>query len=315
MRLPPTLDLPGAFATLAYRIAYRLAYPIGHDLHGLGANFAQIYFVPSAALGTLLLALLALAAPAAATTGLAASTIATLLALALRLPNTERRSGIFGYNGALTGIAIGTLWQITPQLWLWLAICVALTVLASVMLARLQLPALTGPFVAVMSLTLTLQPSLGLITREPAIACMTDNPGFVFCGIGQVVFVAPLVLGLLTCYLLALWNARATAWALGAGLLNWGMIATLGTHWPALAGQAGGIGVNGFLAALGLGMFERAIGTRLVGAAAAAVICLALGHLDWPYFTLPFNLAVWSTLALSKRKSPGLKVPGNLAQR
>jgi urea transporter len=273
------------------------------ELHGPVANFAQIYFIPSAGIGLLLLAVLALADLPAAVSGLSASVAASCLALALRLPREPRRSGLLGYNAALTGIAFGALWQPDAAFAAWLAVCVGLSVLATAVLARYRLPALTGPFVGVMALTWGLQPWLALSPRTGALACDTGTPGFVFCSVGQVVFVAPLVLGLLTWYLLALWNARATLWALAAGVAVWSGLAALATVWPAMAGQAGGIGVNAFLAALGLGMFGRRPALRFAGAVLACVICVvlgqALGSMGWPYFTLPFNLAVWIVLAVT----------------
>ncbi|VVD89389.1 Urea transporter [Pandoraea pneumonica] len=278
------------------------------ELGSVTAHFAQIYFIPSAGIGMLLFAVLWLADRPAALMGLAASVGATFIALVLRLPRDARRNGLFGYNGALTGIAFGALWQPDIALAVWLSVCVGLTVIASAELARRQLPALTGPFVGVMALSWAMQPWLGLLPRASAFACDTGTPGFVFCSVGQVVFVGPLVLGLLTWYVLALWNARATVWALAAGIATWLGIALLAQHWPALAVQAGGIGVNGFLAALGLGVFHRSPAVRLAGAVLAGLICVALGSLlapiGWPYFTLPFNLAVWTLLVLTRNVNP-----------
>ncbi len=273
------------------------------ELHGLTASFAQIYFIPSAGIGALLLAVLALADLPAAITGLAASGAASCFAVLLRLPRDLRRTGLFGYNGALTGIAFGALWQPDATFAIWLTICVGLTVTATAVFARCQRPALTGPFVAVMALSWALQPWLALAPRAGTLACDASTPGFVFCSVGQVVFVAPLVLGLLTWYVLALWNARATLWALAAGGVVWFGFTTLTTLWPSIAAQAGGIGVNAFLAALGLGVFGRQLNIRLLGAVLAALICIVLGGwlgpLGWPYFTLPFNLAVWTVLGVT----------------
>ncbi|AJC17641.1 urea transporter [Pandoraea sputorum] len=279
------------------------------ELRGTMANFAQIYFIPSAGIGTLLLAVLALSDLAAAVTGLAASVTATGTAVAMRLPYAQRRTGLFGYNGALTGIAFGALWQPDPIFAAWLAVCVALTVVATAALVRRELPALTGPFVAVMALSWGMLPWLELTSRVSSATCDVGSPGFMFCSVGQVVFVAPLVLGLLTWYLLALWNARATVWALAAGLAVWVILVVLASRWPSMAAQAGGVGINAFLAALGLGVFGRRLTMRLTGAALAAVICVILGGWltprGWPYFTLPFNLAVWIVLSATARDRQG----------
>ncbi|WP_414477730.1 urea transporter [Pandoraea pnomenusa] len=76
---------------------------------------------------------------------------------------------------------------------------------------------------------------------------------------------------------------------------------------PVLAvdrGAGRGMGVNAFLAALGLGAFGRPASQRFAGAWLASILCVVLGHalapIGWPYFTLPFNLAVWTVLAVSR---------------
>lgn len=276
------------------------------------ANFAQIYFIPSAGIGALLLAVLALSDLATAATGLAASVTASGIAIAMRLPRAQRHTGLFGYNGALTGIAFGALWQPDAIFAAWLAVCVALSIVATAALVRRELPALTGPFVAVMALSWAVLPWLGLSPRIGSLACDVGSPGFVFCSVGQVVFVAPLVLGLLTWYLLALWNARATVWALAYGVAVWVIFVVLASRWPSMAAQAGGVGINAFLAALGLGVFGRPPTTRLTGAALAAMFCVILGGWltprGWPYFTLPFNLAVWIVLSVTAKDRQGRRV-------
>ncbi|RRW98481.1 hypothetical protein EGJ54_03255 [Pandoraea apista] len=310
MPLPRPSPMPASPAPRSPRQAMGERHWLIDELRGTVANFAQIYFIPSAGIGMLLFALLALADLPAALSGLAASVAASCLGIALRLPREQRRSGLLGYNGALTGIAFGALWQPNATFAAWLVVCVCLTVFMTVILARHSLPALTGPFVGVMVLTWAAQPWLALLPRMGALSCDTGTPGFVFCSVGQVVFVAPLVLGLLTWYLLALWNVRVTLWALAAGISVWAGLAGLAIPWPAMAAQAGGIGVNAFLAALGLGVFNRRPALRFAGAALASVICIALGQalgpLGWPYFTLPFNLAVWIVLgATARRRRPG----------
>ncbi|MFJ2991988.1 urea transporter [Pandoraea sp. NPDC087047] len=273
------------------------------ELRGLMANFAQIYFIPSAGIGALLLAVLALADWPAAMIGLAASGAASCFAVLLRLPRDQRRTGLFGYNGALTGIAFGALWQPDAVFAAWLPVCVGFTVVSTAALMRYKIPALTGPFVAAMALSWAVQPWLALTPRAGSLACDAGTPGFIFCAVGQVVFVAPLVLGLLTWYVLALWNARATLWALTMAGVVWTGLAAFSTLWPSMAAQAGGIGVNAFLAALGLGVFGHRPDTRFLGAVLAAMICVALGGVlgpsGWPYFTLPFNLAVWMVLGVA----------------
>ncbi|WP_353190067.1 urea transporter [Pandoraea pnomenusa] len=308
-RLSSSPSLPAAPVPPALTPRQGAARWLLDELPALAANFAQIYFIPSAGIGLGLFAVLALADWHAAVTGLAASAAASSIAVVLQLPSGPRRSGLFGYNAALTGVAFGVLWQPGLAFAAWLAVCIGMTVVATAALARRRWPALTGPFVGVMALTWSVQPWLALTPRVGAFACDTGTPGFVFCSVGQVVFIAPLALGLLTWYVLTLWNVRTTLWALAAGIVVWAAIWALAVSWPGGVGQAGGIGVNAFLAALGLGAFGRRPSVRFGGAVLASVFCVmlgaVLGPVGWPYFTLPFNLAVWIVLGLTAaRQAP-----------
>ncbi|TAL57063.1 urea transporter [Pandoraea sp.] len=265
-------------------------------------GLAQIYFQPSVFTGMAFFAILVLADPPAALGGALGSVVATATAWSLRLPRKPLHAGLYSYNGALTGIALAALFQATSVLAAWLVLAAMLGVALTHLLAARRVPALTGPFVAIMLLTMAWAPALGLAHRHSlATGCQPGDLGFVFCSIGQVVFVAPLALGLLLSYVLAVRDTRATAWAMLGALLVWACAAALGPVWPPLAAQTGGIGVNSFLAALGLGMFGFGVPARLAGAFAASLLCLLFGALSWPYFTLPFNLAVWSIWLLREQ--------------
>lgn len=265
-------------------------------------GLAQIYFQPSVFAGMAFFAILVLAAPSAALGGALGSVVATATAWALRLPRRARHAGLYSYNGALTGIALVALFEPSTRLLVWLLLTAMLGVPLTHLFAARRVPALTGPFVAIMLCTVAWAPALGLAHRHShAAGCQPSDLGFVFCSIGQVVFVAPLVLGLLLSYVLAVRDTRTTGWAMLCALLAWAGAAAFGPVWPALAAQTGGIGVNSFLAALGLGMFGFGVPARLAGAFAACLLCLLFGTLAWPYFTLPFNLSVWGLWLLREQ--------------
>lgn len=292
-------DLPHAPACVPERRAPRAWLRLHAFVHAVWAGFAQIYFQPSATVGMALFAILLLADRYAAFAGLMGAASATLFARALRLPRRSCRLGLYSYNGALLGIALGALFATTATLYAWLLGCAAASVLLTLALARHRIPALTGPFVAMMFTTHLLAAPLGLVARPTAASCFGEGFGFAFCAFGQVVFIAPLALGLLMWYVLALRDERTTGWALVGGVLGW-LLTLMAAHWwPAAAVQAGGIGVNGVLAALGLGVFGFRPAVRLAGVTLTAAFCVMLGLLSVPYYTLPFNLALWSILLLA----------------
>lgn len=116
-------------------------------LRGLG----QVMFQNSRLAGLLFLAGIAANSLLLAVAALAGCAAATLAAMALGADRAQVRAGMFGFNGALVGIALVYFLAPTPITWAALLLAAACsTVLMAAMLAVFDvwmLPALTAPFV------------------------------------------------------------------------------------------------------------------------------------------------------------------------
>ena len=286
-------------------------------LRGLG----QVMFQGNSYAGLLFLVGIAVNSLLFAAAALIGCIIATLTAIVLGADRAPVRAGLFGFNGALVGIALLYFLQPNPLTW----VCVALAAVCStIAVAALQsalrpvgLPALTAPFVLVSLCfflamarfgrleSVGLLPTAGLPKTAQVEGVVTGGTiaEGLFTGVGQVFFQGNVVSGGLFLAGLFVSSRLAFAAALAgsfAGLLvAWGM----GAAEPAI--RAGAFGFNSVLTAIALAGVALAPGrasfcyallgaiiTPFVAAAAAA----ALEPLGLPALTAPFVLVTWLLL-------------------
>ena len=80
--------------------------------------------------------------------------VATAVAYVLDYDESSRRSGLFGFNGILIGVALPTFVSTSPELWAYIVIAAALTTVVTAAFAATLtkswgVPGSTGPFVLV----------------------------------------------------------------------------------------------------------------------------------------------------------------------
>ena len=248
--------------------------------------------------------------------GTAASTAAALL---LGLNRSQLRAGWFGFNGALTAIALLYFFQSDLRVWVYvLCAAAATTVLMAAllrMLATWQLPALTAPFVfTTLSFVLASSrfgqlhatqqlPTAGRLPQGASIEGVVSLGTFaegVFNGVAQVFFQGNVITGVLfTLGLLVSSRVAAISALLGslAGLLvGWGM----GAAEPAM--RVGAYGFNSALTAIVLcdmvlvpnaAAAAYALLAALATAVVYAAVAAAFEPLGMPALTLPFVLVAW----------------------
>jgi urea transporter len=252
--------------------------------------------------------------------------VSTLTAMALGADRALIRSGMYGFNGGLVGIALLYFLQPAPLTWVCLILAAACsTIVMGAMLTAFdtwKLPVLTAPFVFVslcfflaparfgrMELT-GLLPTAGLPKTamvEGVVDASTIAQGLLN-GIGQVFFQENLVTGALFAAGLLIASriafAAALAGSLGGLLVAWGM----GAAEPAI--RAGAFGFNSVLVAIALGTVflgskRTTIGYAVMGVIVTpfvvAALAAALEPLGLPALTLPFVLVTWAFVLASRR--------------
>ena len=254
--------------------------------------------------------------------GTAASTATALL---LGLERSQVRAGLFGFNGALTAVALLYFFQGDLRAWVYLLCAAAVTTVLMAAFLRLlstwQLPALTAPFVFTtlcfvlasarfgqLRATQHLPPSGRLpqgASVEGVISAGTFAEG-VFNGVAQVFFQGNAVTGVIfTLGLLVSSRVAGVSALLGslAGLLvGWGM----GAAEPAM--RVGAYGFNSVLTAivlcdlvlvLCLSTAAYALLAALATAVVFASVSAAFEPLGMPALTLPFVLVSWMFILAS----------------
>jgi urea transporter len=265
------------------------------------AGIGQIYFQASPWYGGLLLGCLYLMAPPMAAGCLLGVCAASGTAWALAFPVRERKAGVYGFNGALSGAGLCVAWQFNVALLCWITLAGILTALLARAMERHKLPPLTFLFVLVMWAAAALGPAFGLepLPAGAAPACTLAPLSYVFCTFGQASFAAATPVGLLLLVALAKVRWQWGAWAAGGAAMAWSALGLAGQVAPAgqVAQLGAAAGVNCSLVALGLSVRECDWRWRCVGAAVCFALCVAGVGLGRALYTLPFVLSVWLVLA------------------
>jgi urea transporter len=281
----PLIKLPGADALLT-------PWGIGRAcLAGAG----EIMLQRNATTGAVFLCGIAWNSLAAAFGAVLGLIVATLTAVALRYDTGKTEAGLYGFNGALVGLAAFQFLAPGVSTVLLLALGAAASTLAMrEMMYRFLLPALTAPFVLITWLLLAVGQLLGLAQRGSMAADLDlDLIAGVLHGIGQVMFQESAISGAAFLAGIALCSRRAAMRALAGSAI--GCIVALAAQLPVAQISTGLFGYNSALAALALG--PRAWWPPLLGAVLTVPLTVAMQKLGVIPLTAPFVLATWAIAA------------------
>lgn len=265
--------------------------------------------------------------PQVAVGGLLGLVAATLTAIALRVDRASLAAGLYGYNGALVGLALPSF--LAPSLLLWCYVLLGAAVSVVAMLGTVnvtktwRVAALTFPFVLTTWLLLLAAQAFGGLDvaaggdtefLDPAAANPLDIAAFmagVLKSISQVFLKGDAISALLLLAGLAVSSRAAAACAVGGALLAVITAHLLGAESALIS--AGLLGFSPVLTAIALGsVFYQPSPRVLVYAALATVfsvvvqgaVNVALAPLAIPALTFPFVLTSWLFLLPQQHFSP-----------
>lgn len=301
-------------------IAFRF---VDANLRGIG----QVMFQDNPLSGALFLAAIAWGAFVAGTPevflgGLTGVAVATLVASVLRVASEPVRSGLYGFNGFLIGLALATFIMPGPLLWVYIVLGAAVSVVVMAATARVaaswDMPALTFPFVIVTWMLLLATyafsglsgdalPTAAVIAPYERIANPQWNLGTFFSAvmlsISQVFLKASVIASLLFLAGLAVNSLAASVAALAGAILAVLTAHLLGAESQLISG--GLLGFSPVLTAVALGTVFSQPGLRSAAYAALATVLtviaqaalnVALTPLAIPALTMPFVLVTWMFL-------------------
>lgn len=297
------------------------------------SSYGQVLFSRNPLTGLLMLAATAFA-PRSLIGGLACVLLTNGLALALGMGAARIRSGLFGINGLLVGLAVTYWFETTPVLIIVLFLASIAVVLISAGLhtllgSVLGLPVLSLPFVLVAYLVLTASPPLPDMIWRPFVPLQPDQTSIwplwsaltYLRVLGAIVFQPNPITGALVAAALLVSSRTSFVLSLVGYVLALGAQAVLAGATSEV--MVNGVGINAVLVAIALGGFFFVTGGRALVLAAVATLMgvLVTTGLDslvqaygLPVLILPFNLTVMVVLygmrqRLSNRAPVQLDVP------
>jgi urea transporter len=313
---------------------------IDSNLRGIG----QVMFQDNPLSGALFLAAIVWGAVAAgmpnvAICGVIAVVVSTLTAQVLRVDQAMLRSGLYGFNGVLVGLALATFIAPGPLLWAYVVLGAALSVVTmsatASALKALGLPTLTFPFVIVTWLLLLASygfaglggdalPAEDVVPPYESVDVarlgVVDFLHSVLLSISQVFLKASIVAALLFLAGLAVNSVAAAVAAVAGAILAVGTAHVLGAESDLITG--GLLGFSPVLTAVALGTVFHPPGVRVAVYAALGTICtviaqsafnVALAPLAIPALTWPFVLITWLFLLPRQNFDPAAS-PAAVAQ-
>lgn len=269
------------------------------EIKTLLLGFSQVFLLQSALSGALILAGLFCNSWQLALLALLGCLVSRATASLWRDTKQEIADGLYGFNGALVGIAIGVYWEISWLSLLLLVIGAALsTWLARAFRRHAQLPGLTAPFIiavwALLLVSLLAPQGVGLI--DSAAQLEEGQPLWRRLGValgdsvGQVMFQANVLTGLLF-FLAIAWESRRKAlYALLGALIPMLVIPFV----PEAVWREGLLGYNAVLCAIyWAGTGERRLLYALLSVVLSVLLELLALYAGLIPLTAPFVLSVW----------------------
>jgi urea transporter len=297
------------------------------NLRGIG----QVMFQNNPLSGILFLAAIAWGSYAAGVpqvviAGVVAVVVSNLMALWLRVDSEPLRSGLYGFNGILVGLALATFLAPGPLLWVYVILGGAISVVVMLATTNVVKPwggALTFPFVLTTWLLLlatygfsglagTALPSGAVVTAFQSYKAsplqLIDLVQSVFLSISQVFLKTSAIAALLLLAGLAVSSLAAAAFALGGSILAVLTAHLFGAESDLITG--GLLGFSPVLTAIALGTVFYQPSWRVVVYTALATVFtvitqsalnVALTPFAIPALTAPFVLVTWLFLLPRQR--------------
>ncbi|HLD99468.1 MAG TPA: urea transporter [Bdellovibrionota bacterium] len=268
-------------------------------------SYSQILFSESRSVGAAIL-VSSLVIPAHGFCGIVGGLSSAAFAFLIGMDRIAVRKGLFGFNGVLTGLALGYFFSLTPSLLALLLVGSILVTLLTILInhvfmVHLAAPAMSMPFNVATWLILLASMDFGILNaalpREALIALPWDAPypaDLFLRNVGAILFqFSPLSGLIITLGLLA--YSRIALLLLVAGFL-----AALGVQEFLFASETQWLAFNPMLAALAIGgVFLIPGPASLLLALVAAVLAAVLVHANLEAFpqslsplAFPFNAAV-----------------------
>jgi urea transporter len=297
------------------------ASPIPTPILVVFRGIGQVFFQENALTGALFLLGIAIAMPIQAVGALLGAAIGTAVAKALKFDEGEWTAGIFGFNSTLVGIATLFFFQLSAMSVVLLVVgCIIATLLTKLMRTSIPFPTYTTPFIVTTWVIFFLAPTLGcerVVAAESDSATETTARSVPFVveaavnGVGQVMFQAGLITGLLFLIAIAIndrWHASLVLVGSIVGMLlaSYHLTGAMKSLDPERLIERsqfenvalGLYGYNAALAAVSVFLWRKSLLLSLLGMILTEPLTELVPTLGLPALTAPFVLASWIVIAI-----------------
>ena len=235
---------------------------------------------------------------------LSGTLISTCSALILRYPKEDVKNGLYGFNGALTGIAILCFFEVSLTTILALIIGAVLSSIIMYYLKKITLP-FTAPFVIatwILAYLLLFVFKVPLLSTSVSTSNTLDILASFSNSFGQVMFQENMITGLFFLLAILVNNRLMAIYAVYAAILG-----SL-TGWLFLESvsevNAGLMGYNAILCAIALtGKSWKDFLWISIAIILSTLLNIGMGLTGLITLTAPFVLATWGILMLKKVKN------------
>ncbi|MGY3572576.1 urea transporter [Vibrio paucivorans] len=279
----------------------------GPTLSSTFRGVGQIAFQYNLWSGVLFSFAIALTSPNALLYTLVGSLIGYLAGAILKAPTSALHGGLYGYNGALVGLATGMFFQ--PSVVALLLVVVASFATSAFMKLWAQyfpsnhLPPFTLPFLStfwLISGTGLLEPVTFVTLLHGELNQWLQTGLATLHGVGQVFFTGSTLAAVIIVAGFIANSMSGAAWAIGASLIGYWIGQLLGADDPSL--HVGLFGFNATLTAIALHIrYANHIVVLGSGVVLATLLTWLAGSLSLTVLTLPFIVATWATILIADR--------------
>lgn len=226
----------------------------------------------------------------------------TIAAFILKYKKRDIYDGLYGFNGALTGIALAFFFEFNILLICFIIFGAILSSLIMNFMHKKKLSPYTFPFVLSTWFLIVLIEYYNLIPQKTQKLVEVANLSIVSSlgmGFGQVMFQASIISGIV--FLIAiLINSRLSAIYAFIGSFI-GMIVALLFSFPLYLINIGMFGFNGVLCGIAFADKKKySLFYAVVSISISVFIIYGMMTFNWIALTAPFVFATWITLALRK---------------
>lgn len=267
-------------------------------LREIPVGFAQVMLQPSSFVGLAFIAAAYWNSWIIASVGVLGCAIGSLAARLLAVPPEQRRAGLFGFNGALVGLACAYFYPVTPLLCVVVAVGGAASTGIMHYMRTIGIRPLTFPFVVITWIIFAVLTASGHGAIEADAATQTETivvADALLRGVGQVLFQESVLTGLV--FLVAIFVRKPIEGGYALFAVCLGLAAAVLFDFPVPATNLGLYGYNGVLCAV---LFAGPRFRDFASAAAAIVLSIVVVRTfhvaGLPAFTFPFVLSSWIVL-------------------